>query len=631
MAGARSALIVANDEYEDPRLRKLRAPAQDAEELGRVLGDPDIGGFEVEVVHNEPEAVVRRKIARFFANRKRDDLLLLHISSHGLKDDAGRLYFAAIDTEVDQLDATALWSEFVNRQMTSSRSQRIVLLLDCCYAGAFAHGMTARAGDAVQVKERFEGSGRAVLTASSAMEYSFEGDELSGEGRPSIFTSAVVRGLETGEADSDGDSWVSVDELYEFVHDRVQETTPNQTPGKWVFDVRGELYIAKSRYARADADMRAAPGGLPPELLAAVESPFAYVRVGAVHELTQLFAGTRPDLADAARVHLQELTDDDSRRVSEAAASALTASAASERAVFNWSAGSREVLQIRHESSGQALALSADGRLLAAGAHDDAPPRVWELPAGRELAPVAHDDDVWRVWGIALSAEGRVLATASSDNLARVWKLPERRELLRVSAPASVVNVALSADGAFLAMGSLDKNAWVWDVRDARELARVRHDDWVRDVATSPDGGVLATGSNDETARVWRVSDGHEIARVTHAGVVLGVELSSDAQLLATASADATARLWDISDGRELARVRHEDLVLGVALSDDGNLLATASRDGTSRLWELPKGREVLRVNHEEPVWGVGLSADGRVLVTGGEDGTIRVWEAVDT
>jgi uncharacterized caspase-like protein len=226
MGSGRSALIVAADDYEDAKLRKLRTPARDAEALKRVLGDPAIGDFEVEVARNEPEYRVRRRIAKFFANRRRDDLVLLHMACHGLKDDFGQLYFATTDTEVEHLDSTAVAAEFVNRQMTSSRSRRIVLLLDCCYSGAFARGMNPRAGESVEVRERFEGSGRAVLTASSAMEYAFEGDELSGEGTPSIFTSAVVNGLQTGDADRDGDSWISVDELYEYVYDRVQELTP---------------------------------------------------------------------------------------------------------------------------------------------------------------------------------------------------------------------------------------------------------------------------------------------------------------------------------------------------------------------------------------------------------------------
>ena len=102
---------------------------------------------------NEPESVLRRKIATFFATAARDDLLLLHFSCHGLKDDSGQLYFAATDTEVAHLDATALSAEFVSRQMTRSRSRKVVALLDCCYSGAIARGLRFRGGDQVDLDD----------------------------------------------------------------------------------------------------------------------------------------------------------------------------------------------------------------------------------------------------------------------------------------------------------------------------------------------------------------------------------------------------------------------------------------------------------------------------------------------
>lgn len=256
----RAALIVANDHYDDRRLRRLRAPASDAEELARVLGDPSVGGFEVEVSQNEPEHVVRRRLSAFFDGRRPDDVLLVHLSCHGVKDEDGQLYFAMPDTEVDHLEATAIPSEFVNRQMTRSRSRRILLLLDCCYSGAFARGVMSRGGDQVDLMERFDGRGRIVLTASSAMEYSFEGDTLAGEGRPSVFTSAVVDGLGTGAADRNGDGYISVDELYDYAYDRVRAVTPSQTPGKWVFDVQGDFYVARSPAPRTPHAAAAALG-----------------------------------------------------------------------------------------------------------------------------------------------------------------------------------------------------------------------------------------------------------------------------------------------------------------------------------------------------------------------------------
>jgi Caspase domain len=309
---SRSALIVANSEYRSEKLRRLRAPAHDADALARVLQDPAIGGFEVGLVSDQPEHVLRRRIARFFAERRRDDLLLLHISCHGLKDDDGHLFFAAADTEFDDLESTAVPEEFVRRQMAKSRSGRIVLLLDCCYSGAFSRGMAARGGEGVELKERFAGRGRAMITASNAMEYSFEGDDLNGEGEPSVFTRAVVKALETGQADRDQDGWIAFDELYDFVYDEVRGCSP-QHPLKWV-DLEGDLRIARSVYQPP-----ARPGSLPKDVQGAVDSPERRTRIGAVQVLGEFLAGADTGLGAAARVALEHLAHDDSRQVSEAA------------------------------------------------------------------------------------------------------------------------------------------------------------------------------------------------------------------------------------------------------------------------------------------------------------------------
>jgi len=55
--------------------------------MARVLGDPAIGGFDVQVLVDQPSPVVRMAIARFFAGKNRDDLLLLYYSGHGLPTD----------------------------------------------------------------------------------------------------------------------------------------------------------------------------------------------------------------------------------------------------------------------------------------------------------------------------------------------------------------------------------------------------------------------------------------------------------------------------------------------------------------------------------------------------------------
>src|SRR5271169_5870118 len=154
MSDNRLALIIACSEYEDPGLRGLRTPAEDARALEDVLKDPAIGDFNVKTVLNEPAHVVKLEIDRFLTAGRPDDLLLLYFSCHGLKDDAGELYFAATSTELLYPDSTAVDAPFVKKLLDRSPSQQIVLLMDCCYSGAFASGMVHKGTTDVDIQER---------------------------------------------------------------------------------------------------------------------------------------------------------------------------------------------------------------------------------------------------------------------------------------------------------------------------------------------------------------------------------------------------------------------------------------------------------------------------------------------
>ena len=143
--------------------------------------------------------------------------------------------------------------------MRASRSRSVVLLLD--YRDAFAPGVKVRDVLASFTQERSGGGrGRAVIIASSAIQFAFEGDQPGDDQqrRPSAFTSALVEGLATGAADRDEDGLVSLNELYDYVADKVREQNPHQTPTLQV-DLEGELYLAHSR---RDINVSASGGGV---------------------------------------------------------------------------------------------------------------------------------------------------------------------------------------------------------------------------------------------------------------------------------------------------------------------------------------------------------------------------------
>ena len=215
-------------------------------------------------VVDEAHHVVSAAMEDFFADRGLDDLLVVHLSCHGVKDDNGRLYFAARNTKRRRLASTAVPAAYLNDLMERCRARSIVLLLDCCYSGAFMPG--SKGDEGVHLKESLSGHGRAVLTASNAIEYAWEGDTLSGEAQASIFTAAIVEGLETGEADRDHDGAVSIDDLHKHVYERVREARRGQTPLLWSLGLAGTLHIARNPRPQpaAPAAPPAPPAHAPP-------------------------------------------------------------------------------------------------------------------------------------------------------------------------------------------------------------------------------------------------------------------------------------------------------------------------------------------------------------------------------
>ena len=315
----RLALLIGNNEYHDPSLAKLVSPPQDVSQLGELLRDPQIGGFDrVDALENQPFSAVRRSIASFFNNNKRDDLLMLYFSGHGVLDDNGQLYLAVQDTERELLSATSIEAPFITSLMDRSISRRQVLVLDCCHSGAFGRskgGLGASVGTATTFEGK--GYGRIILTASDATQYAWDGDDLVGDAQTSVFTRHLVEGLRTGAADTDADGQITLDELYDYVYEMVVTETPRQTPAKWSYRQQGTIVIAHNPSPVIQ------PVDLPAELRSALESPFTGVRQGAVQDLQRLLTGSDRGTALSAQLALEKLSKDDSRNVSSAALAAL--------------------------------------------------------------------------------------------------------------------------------------------------------------------------------------------------------------------------------------------------------------------------------------------------------------------
>ncbi len=239
------AILVANDKYENTEFNNLVAPHLDAASLQQILSAPDIGGYDVKVLINLPSYQAALQMEQLLAERKNDDQLLFYFSGHGIRDERGRFFFVFPNTRFKALKSTAISSDFVNDLLNESCSKTQILLLDCCFSGAFIKGMKARGGMKVPPAiGYFEGDGRVIITATNSMQYAFEGKFIRGQGIRSVFTQVIVKGLRSGEADQDHDGKVSTDDLYKYICMEIRKQGSPQTPMKWE-SVTGQIYLAQ--------------------------------------------------------------------------------------------------------------------------------------------------------------------------------------------------------------------------------------------------------------------------------------------------------------------------------------------------------------------------------------------------
>jgi WD40 repeat protein len=211
-----------------------------------------------------------------------------------------------------------------------------------------------------------------------------------------------------------------------------------------------------------------------------------------------------------------------------------------------------------------------DGKRLAA-LDEGGTVRVWDRGAGTITPEVRSEKPAVKAtrrpfhhnW-IALDAGGSRVATIAFDHSVCVMDLQTHQTVCEIPAilngqdTVTVYSLALSPDGRLLATvtGAPDNRVRVYEVDSAgasgpRELTggRLKHNGPVYSVAFSPDGQRVASASSDLTARVWNVSAPEESPLILkgHTGGVTRVAFDRSGKTLGTLGADKTVRLWDLT------------------------------------------------------------------------------------
>jgi WD40 repeat protein len=155
------------------------------------------------------------------------------------------------------------------------------------------------------------------------------------------------------------------------------------------------------------------------------------------------------------------------------------------------------------------------GRIISDLNEDTDPVLIWDWHSDEwsDSLPVYEVRKGWSEEAMALSPDGRILATCDYDSI-QLWNVESERLLRDIRAPGDGLSadysVAFSFDGELIAAGGSGGEVSVWRVHDGRLLwTEVGHYRYVTALAFSPDDDLLVSGGIDGKVKLWRSEDGH--------------------------------------------------------------------------------------------------------------------------
>lgn len=283
--------------------------------------------------------------------------------------------------------------------------------------------------------------------------------------------------------------------------------------------------------------------------------------------------------------------------------------------VSRWKAHENNVRCVKYHPNNQQLATAAD----------DGTIRLWQLPPSEVRESKPHNAAIRE---LALSHDGRFLATASEDKSVKLFQTSDGKEIKSLGGfENNVTCVDVARNNSQIAAGGDDQKVRIFNTNGQAGPVIEGHGSPIRAVAFHPNSQEVASGGTNKQIKLWKVGDGSEIRTLEgHDGEIVALEYLPNGSLLVSA-ADRTVRFWQMPNGN-VQKLDVGSNLTCMALSPDGKLVAVGSEDRQIRVYQVSDRKQIATFEgHSQSVTALHFSNDNKRLLSTANDKTARLWE----
>jgi WD40 repeat protein len=291
-----------------------------------------------------------------------------------------------------------------------------------------------------------------------------------------------------------------------------------------------------------------------------------------------------------------------------------------------------------HEGGIPCAAFHPDGHLLATGGKDGQV-RFWNPSTGQLIPQSVSLGEAAQA--LAFSADGRLLVVGCMGRTAaphlKLIDVQSRKILHEIDPGLADVHslawVERPDAGYLAACGQAGVALWKVSRDSTFRLEEALKLDRRRCLATvlNKEGGLLVWAQDDWQLQAWNVAAAYQ--RPLNAPPMLqgwhGVAFLPDGQSIIYVSKSGVAEIWNVKEDRRVASLGEPGTFNAphIALSPDGKWFAALTQPNTVSLWHLPSGKHVFSLRPEaSTIWSLAWDPSSQQLAVGQSDGGLAVW-----